>query len=165
MRNSFSVTIFAAIIGVLLIGCSNISSNERIKRPEYTSISPIEFETKEMRITRLWGPHSKISESNFAHDNVHVGMKFSKFESILYSQGFSKEWILHSSHYSGDNVKCKQMYGTSRYSFEKIKVIDGRILLHYIEAENCDLEETPIVKLLESEPTLEIYELTNAKNK
>jgi len=143
--------------------CSNILSNERIKRTEYTSLSPIEIVTKEMRITRLWGPHSKVSESNFAHDNVHVGMKFSEFESILYSQGFSKEWFVHGSHYTGDNINCGYT-GISHYSFEKVKIIDEQNLLQYVEVRSCDSKENTKVELLESEPTLEIYEITNAKN-
>jgi len=168
MRNLPWTTAYAAIISVLLIGCStNASSGQEsdLLRNLSEKVVPLIIITKEMQITNRWGPHSKVNESMFTQDNVHVGMKFAKFESILISQGFSSELGVTANHYGGKNEDCKQQYGTYYYSFYKVEIIDGKSLLKNVEAIKCDSEEDYKIGLLENEPTLEIYELYNAKNK
>ena len=160
-RNRFLASTFTGMVGLLLMGCSNQTSNDQTNAQQrvVATVQNVKFETKTDRITSHWGPHSKVSESNLSMEQVKAGMEFSKFESILHSQGFSKEGFIHSSHYSGKNINCKRAYGATLYAYGKVEITDGQSLLQYVEANEC-LE----FGLLESEPTLEIYEINNAKN-
>lgn len=159
-RSSFWIPAFAGMIEVLCVGCSSTSSSAtNTPRGSFTAISPIQLETKDMRIERIWGPHSKVSESTLSIDEIYVGMEFSKFELILNSQGFSSEWTYSASHHLSENINCQHNSGISEYSFAKIEIVNGQKLLHLSTAVKCPSEKDNKVWLLEGMPTLEKYEI------
>ena len=165
-RNRFLVSIFAGIFGFLLVGCGQQSSSDQTssQQPVVSTVNNVKFETQTDRITKNWGPHRKVSESKFSWSEVKVGMDFAQFESILNSQGFLNERFLATTHYAGENRNCREMSTYLDYFFGKVEIVNEKSLLQYVEVTACISEKDPKVRLLESDPILEIYEITNAKN-
>lgn len=156
------------MLSTLGLTACHSSLNQKLKTEQkpahFSKIVSIQLETIEMRINRIWGPHKKISEAVLSLEGISIGMEFTDFESLLSSDGFSKEWFMSANHYSGENDNCQAMSPTSDYLYNKIQVIDGKSTLLLIDATKCLSDKDQDVWLLESQPTLLKFEKNNAKN-